>query len=116
RFLALPAAPCELRRLGDVAAQTGQLRGHDQHVREHEEKDDEIGRRDVALAGAHASSSFSSLRSASRRFPSSSSRQSVAASESIAAHDTQKVANIEPAICGPREVKTVGWMKSLASR
>ena len=29
---------------------------------------------------------------------------------------TQNAKNIEPDICGPLLVKTVGWMKSLASR
>ena len=34
----------------------------------------------------------------------------------IAAQQTRNVANIVPVICGPSRVKTVGWMKSLASR
>jgi len=36
-------------------------------------------------------------------------------SVSIAARETQKVRNIDPAICGPCRVKTAGWISWFAS-
>ena len=83
---------------------------------EHPDEHDQVRGRDVLLAGAHARSSRSSRRRASSRLPASSTRYIVAASSSSPAHETQKVKNIEPDICGPWRVKTVGWMKSFASR
>ena len=35
---------------------------------------------------------------------------------SIAANETQNVKNCEPAICGPCELKTTGWMNCFDSR
>ena len=49
------------------------------------------------------------------RLPTSSTRYMTYASSEIAAQQTTKAVNIVFVICGPSRVKTVGWMKSLAS-
>src|SRR4029078_1491934 len=119
----LPLAPAPLANLSgqlvQLALETPELEGDDQYVDEHDEKDDSIGSCNALLGsrhtGDHASSSRSSRRRESIRFPASSTWKSVAASVSIAASETQKVRNIEPAICGPRSVKTHGWISWVPS-
>src|SRR6266550_5171900 len=107
QLVKLPLEPPELER-------------DDQHVDEHDEKDDPIRSGNVLLRRGHgehhASSSRSSRRRESSRFPASSTWKSVAASVSIAASETQKVRNIEPDICGPCSVKTTGWISWFANR
>src|SRR5919201_4687088 len=107
---------CQLRQLLDLALEPGELQRDDQDVGEHRREHDQVRRGHVLLGRGHASSSRSSRRRESSRFPASSTWYSVAASKRIAAHETQKVANIRPDICGPCDVNTVGWMKSFASR
>src|SRR6478672_3379464 len=107
-------------QLIQLALEPAELQRDDQHVDEHDKEDDAVRRRDVLLGcrhgKRHASSSRSSRRRESIRFPASSTWKRVAASVSIAARETQKVRNIEPAICGPCSVKTTGWMSWFASR
>src|SRR6476661_479580 len=107
-------------QLVQFALEPAELQRDDQHVDEHDEEDDAVRRCDVLFGSRHgkrhASSSRSSRRRESIRFPASSTWKSVAARVSIAAKETQKVRNIEPAICGPCSVKTTGWMSWFASR
>src|SRR5213082_2373508 len=104
-------------QLVKLALEPPKLERDDQHVDEH---DDPIRSRNVLLRRGHgehhASSSRSSRRRESSRFPASSTWKRVAASVSIAASETQKVRNIEPVICGPWSVKTTGWMSWFANR
>src|SRR5436190_12140934 len=106
-------------QLVQLALEPPKLEGDDQHVDEHDEEDDSIGSCNVLLGGGHtedhASSSRNSRRRESIRFPASSTWKSVAASVSIAASETQKVRNIDPAICGPCSVKTTGWISWFAN-
>src|SRR5918912_3709603 len=92
-------------QLVELPLEPPELEPDDQHVEEDDEKDGAVGGRDVLLRCRdredHASSSLSSRSRASTRLPASSTWKSVAASVSIAASATQKVRNIEPAICGP---------------
>src|SRR4029078_11581218 len=106
-------------QLVQLALEPPELEGDDQYVDEHDEKDDSIGSCSGILRSRHtedhASSPRSSRRRESIRFPASSTWKSVAASVSIAASETQKVRNIEPAICGPWSLKTTGWISWFAS-
>src|SRR5439155_16405375 len=115
--LAPTARTRELGQLRDLAFQSRELRRDDQDVREHDHEDHEVGCGDVLLCRGHvASTSRSSRNRVSSRFPASSTWYSVVASASIAAHATQNEKNIHPDTWGPRDVNTVGWMKSFARR
>ena len=89
-------------QLVQLALEPPELEGDDQHVDEHDEEDNSIGGCNVLLGSRHgerqASSSRSSRSRESIRLPASSTWNSVAASASIAASETQKVKNIEPDI------------------
>src|ERR1700675_702942 len=89
-------------QLVQLALEPAELQRDDQHVDEHDEEDDAVRRRHVLLScrhgERHASSSRNSRRRESIRFPASSTWKRVAASVSIAAKETQKVRNMEPAI------------------
>src|SRR6266516_4689949 len=85
-------------QLVELALEPPELEGDDQHVDEHDEEDNSIGGCNVLLGSGHtedhASSSRSSRRRESIRYPASSTWKSVAARVSIAASETQKVRNI----------------------
>src|SRR3954452_12419566 len=107
--------PRPLHQLGDGPLEPRQLRRDDQEVREQDDEHDEVRGRHVLLLGAHPSSSRSSRRLASRRFPASASRYSAEKSDSMAARQTQNVRNCDADICGPCLLNATGWMYSLAS-
>src|SRR3954462_7149844 len=115
-FAPLPNASGQLVQL---TLEPPQLEGDDQHVDEHHQEDDSISSCNALLGCGHtedqASSSRSSRRRESIRFPASSTWKRVAASVSIAASETQKVRNIDAAICGPCSVKTTGWISWFAN-
>src|SRR4029453_4454875 len=96
-------------QLVQLALEPPELEGDDQHVEGHDGEKNSIGSCNVLFGGGHsedhASSSRSSRRRESIRFPASSTWKSVARSGSIAASETQKGRNIDPAICGPWTVK-----------
>src|SRR5437667_431378 len=66
-FFPRAASAGELLELRDLALEPGELRGHDEDVRQHDGEDDEIDGGDVLLGRGHVSSSRSDLRRASRR-------------------------------------------------
>src|SRR5215813_9472224 len=115
-FTSLAHLPGELVEL---TLEPPQLEPDDQHVDEHDEEDHAVRGGDVLLGRGdrerHASSSRSSRSRASIRFPATSIWKNVAASVSIAASETQNVRNIDPAICGPCNVNTTGWISWFAS-
>ena len=135
--IALAPAPRQLDELLHLALEPRQLRRDDRHPREHPDEHDQVRGRDVLLAEltqldadvdrssdgrerargelARVSAVPAARAAASSRLPQLDGTSSPRAA-AAPAHETQKVKNIEPDICGPCRVKTVGWMKSFASR
>src|SRR5256886_15606467 len=105
-------------QLVELALEPPELEGDDQDVDEHDEEDNSIGGCNVLLGSGqtedHASSSRSSRRRESIRFPATSTRKSGAARVSIAASEAQKGRNIDPALCGPGSGKTNGRTRWVA--
>src|SRR5256886_8755314 len=115
-----PSRASAARQRGELrglAVEAHELGADDRDPHEHREQHDGVDRRNVFLARAHAAVSASrrSRRLASMRLPSSSMRYMTCASANSAAHETQNAANIVCVICAPWRVKTVGWVKTLAS-